>query len=259
MRAHRVGAAVVGLGLAVVACSGSATSTSCDVRYDCSASQTCWTTNGTTYGCAPAGTLKAGETCIAALGKPECASGLGCLAMGDPEEGTCAYWCDSSHPCPAGTGTCTPATTAAGATVQFCASTPSGSGGACGGTGTVCHDYEDCCSLACSGVCVEAASASPMCAGAGVKCTSPGDCCNGSCSDDLCVAPGCSPEGAPCGSSDTCCNADCNGSTCGGSGATCAAPGAACTTYGDCCSLSCAKGKCAYGGVADGGLDAAGD
>jgi hypothetical protein len=50
-------------------------------------------------------------------GRP-CGEQLACVADGDPEMGECAYWCDSNHPCPA--GSCTTITDTNGVTLSFC-------------------------------------------------------------------------------------------------------------------------------------------
>src|ERR1700677_899664 len=91
-----------------------------------------------------------------------------------------------------------------------------GAGGSCTAVGVTCSSWSDCCSLACSGVCM-APSGSPSsssCMTQGETCGSSSDCCNGSCISGVCTTPSCSADGKSCSANGDCCNSDCTSGVC---------------------------------------------
>jgi hypothetical protein len=108
------GGAIVSLWLASPGCSSSP----CNVSYNCSTGETCWTTDGQSFDCFAAGSLERGATCASTPGPPLCGEGLACVANGDPSAGVCLYWCDSDLACPM--GTCTTLTDSNGVSISFC-------------------------------------------------------------------------------------------------------------------------------------------
>ncbi|HEX3346314.1 MAG TPA: hypothetical protein VHS09_17140, partial [Polyangiaceae bacterium] len=82
-----------------------------------------------------------------------------------------------------------------------------GAGGSCVAVGVTCGSWSDCCSLACSGVCMAPNGTSPSgdaCVPAGESCASSGECCNGSCASGTCAAPSCAADGKTCTSNGEC-------------------------------------------------------
>lgn len=92
--------------------------TPCNVSYNCSAGQTCWTKDGAWFDCMTAGSGVDGDSCNPSVfATVTCGDGLACLgAVNVP--GHCVAWCNSTS-CPSDK-TCTTLTTAEHATVQFC-------------------------------------------------------------------------------------------------------------------------------------------
>ena len=94
----------------------------CDDTYDCAAGQTCWTADGVSWTCLPAGAGALGSTCDPSTSAVSCGDRMACVGNGaTPPVGTCRLWCDAGDPCPAGAGTCTTIRTATtGAALSFC-------------------------------------------------------------------------------------------------------------------------------------------
>src|SRR5580658_303267 len=115
-----VGFGIVLLVVFVACSSGSSVAAPCNVLYDCPAGQTCWALDGKNWSCMASGSGALGSTCESVTNTDaSCGDGLACLAMGNPQAGTCVAWCDSEHPCPS-TSPCTAVSTAMGATLHFC-------------------------------------------------------------------------------------------------------------------------------------------
>jgi hypothetical protein len=108
----------------VVACSSTSgnpdypTPAGCPTKYDCDAGDTCWSNDGVNCSCMPAGDLLWGAPCVA-TGPPQCGAGQTCYATGS-QSGKCAYWCDPSNKCPAGSGTCTKYESTTGISLSAC-------------------------------------------------------------------------------------------------------------------------------------------
>jgi hypothetical protein len=105
-----------------IACSSTSSPSAaagCEMRYDCPTGQSCGTADGLTFSCSPSGAGKAGDSCNANQSLPlQCGDQLACVGKNDV--GTCSYWCDSNHPCPAGFGSCSTVRSTHGATVSIC-------------------------------------------------------------------------------------------------------------------------------------------
>jgi hypothetical protein len=105
----------------MAACSSSSSGSSgagCNVSYDCSAEQTCWTQDGHTFACQPAGSQPAGSSCNPDTTALTCGPQTACL--GNNGVGTCTYWCDANGMCPGDAGPCTVATDSNGVQLRFC-------------------------------------------------------------------------------------------------------------------------------------------
>src|SRR5581483_10190399 len=91
----------------------------CNLEYDCPAGQSCGTSDGTTFLCAPSGSGNAGDPCNAAQTLPlQCGDHLGCVGVNGA--GTCRRWCGSSDPCPSGAGSCQIVTSTNGVMAGVC-------------------------------------------------------------------------------------------------------------------------------------------
>jgi hypothetical protein len=92
----------------------------CNLAYVCGKGETCASSDGTKFACVPAGKNPLGASCDVSVGAPvTCGEELLCFSMAGPTAGTCARWCDRTHPCPANK-TCTPLRTTKGAAITIC-------------------------------------------------------------------------------------------------------------------------------------------
>ncbi|MFO0546809.1 MAG: hypothetical protein U0271_00410 [Polyangiaceae bacterium] len=72
-----------------------------DDPWSCAAGTVCWiNTTEDAYACEPSGTGQLGEACQPLAGEPTCADGMVCIALDNPDNGTCTPFCDAAHPCP---------------------------------------------------------------------------------------------------------------------------------------------------------------
>jgi hypothetical protein len=116
--------ALAGFALVLGACRGHSggAKAPCNVTYNCAAGQTCTKMDpNEPFTCLPAGPGKPGDPCYATPDAPvTCGEHLTCLAMGNPQRGSCVAWCDDTHPC-AGDTQCTTVTTTIGDKLHICA------------------------------------------------------------------------------------------------------------------------------------------
>lgn len=135
------GLSAIGIGLLVVACSSTSSSTSapgpCNENpWECGAGQTCWPKDAVpTFACLNSGGGKKGDACSNTPGNATCGDGLACLQT-TSAGGTCVTYCDSTntaHACASGEA-CTTAIVggASGPQIHVCVGTkvPQGDAGA---------------------------------------------------------------------------------------------------------------------------------
>ena len=116
--------AFVFVALAWAGCSSGSTSaapTDCHANpTQCPVGDTCWPISETALGCIPnQATAALGASCVERINQPTCANGLLCDAMTSDGVGTCASYCSSLAPCPAGYA-CRQTTVGTGSTVDIC-------------------------------------------------------------------------------------------------------------------------------------------